>query len=358
MELDMSYEAILRRALARVPPTLDKRESSMVYDALAPACAELAQEALTAQWRLDQCFSDTAGREYLIRRAGERGIVPREATYAVLRGEFNISVPIGSRYNIGELNYIVTECLDEASHSYKVQCETAGIAGNSRLGDMIPIEYIAGLTKARLIEVLIPGEEEEDTEVFRERYHASFGNQSFGGNRADYREKVTAIQGVGGCRIYRATNEAGEIQGGHVRIVLIDSEWHKPSEELVHFVQTEIDPTVNQGDGDGLAPIGHIVHIEPVTEAVIQIETSILYEDGYSYEALESYIQNALDSYFLELNKSWAEGKTLIVRISQVESRLLEIEGILDISSTKLNGEEKNYTLEADSIAVRGDVIG
>lgn len=358
MELDMSYEAILRRTLARVPPTLDKRESSMIYDALAPACAELAQEALTAQWRLDQCFSDTASREYLIRRAKERGIIPREAACAVLKGEFNISVPIGSRYNIDELNYIVTECLDEAAHIYKVQCETAGIVGNTRLGDMIPIQYIAGLTKARLTEVLIPGEDEEETEVFRERYHASFGNQAFGGNRADYIEKVTAIQGVGGCKIYRAENEAGEIQGGHVRIVLIDSEWNRPSEELIRLVQTKIDPSVNQGDGDGLAPIGHIVHIEPVKEAVIQIESSITYEEGYSFEALKSYILHALDAYFLELNESWVDGKALVIRISQIESRLLEIEGILDISATKLNGEEKNYILDSNSIAVRGDVIG
>lgn len=360
MEFDMSYEAILRRVLDRVPSTLDKRESSMIYDALAPACAELAQEALTAQWRLDQCFSDTASREYLIRRARERGIIPREATCAMLKGEFNMEVPIGSRFNIDELNYVVTERIEEVGYFYKVQCETAGIVGNTRMGDMIPIEYISGLTMAKLTELLIPGEDDEDTEVFRERYHASFENKAFGGNKADYIEKVTAIQGVGGCKVHRATNADGEIEGGHVRVVIIDSEWNKPSDELVGVVQTTIDPVVNQGDGDGLAPIGHIVHIEPVKETVIQVGLTIVYEDGYSYEALKSYILNTLDEYFLELNKQWADenGKKLVVRISQIESRILEIYGILDISGTTLNGEEKNCVLDVDSIAVRGDVIG
>lgn len=358
MELDMSYEAILKRTLARVPATLDKRESSMIYDALAPACAELAQEALTAQWRMDQCFSDTATRPYLERRAKERGITPREATCAVLRGEFNISVPIGSRYNIDELNYVVTECMDEVSHIYKVQCETAGVIGNTRMGDMIPIKYISGLITAKLTELLIPGTDDEDTEVFRERYHNSFGNKAFGGNRADYIEKVKSIPGVGGCKLYRATNAEGEVQGGHVRIVIIDSEWCKPSEELVELVQTTMDPAINQGEGDGLAPIGHIDHVEPVKEEEIQIGlNNVIYEDGYSYEALQSYILAVIDDYFLELNQKWENEKTLIVRISQIESRLLEVEGILDLSGTTLNGEEKNYTLDVDSIAVRGDVI-
>lgn len=42
-----------------------------------------------------------------------------------------------------------------------------GIIGNQYLGQMIPIEYIDGLETATLTEILIPGEDEEDTEVLR-----------------------------------------------------------------------------------------------------------------------------------------------------------------------------------------------
>lgn len=356
--MDMGYDAILRRVLARVPSTVDKREGSVIYDALAPACAELAQEAISAEWRLDQCFSDTSSREYLLRRARERGIYPKGASFAVLKGEFNQTVPIASRYNIDELNYIVTDCMDEKEHIYRVQCETIGSIGNTRLGNMIPIAYIAGLTRAELTELLIPGMDEEETEAFRERYHASFNSQAFGGNRADYCEKIMAIQGIGGLKIYRGTNANGEIQGGHVRIVILNSEYQKPSNELVELVQSTIDPTVNQGDGDGLAPIGHVVHIQAVKEEVINVVSSITYEEGYSFTDLRSYILQALDDYFLELNQSWSDGKALIVRIAQIESRLLEVKGVLDITGTSINGEEKNYILDSDSIAVRGEVSG
>ena len=38
-----TFENILKRMLDKVPDILDKRQGSIIYDALAPAAAELAQ---------------------------------------------------------------------------------------------------------------------------------------------------------------------------------------------------------------------------------------------------------------------------------------------------------------------------
>ena len=53
------------------------------------------------------------------------------------------------------------------------------------------------LTHAELVELLIPGDDEEETETFRQRVLDSFQSQAFGGNQADYREQVLAMPGVG-----------------------------------------------------------------------------------------------------------------------------------------------------------------
>ena len=47
---------------------------------------------------------------------------------------------------------------------------------------------------------------------------------------------------------------------------------------------------------------------------------------------------------------------SILVRISQIESRLLDVEGIVDIGGTALNGAENNLALGVDSIAKRGTV--
>ena len=58
-----------------------------------------------------------------------------------------------------------------------------------------------------------------------------------------------------------------------------------------------------------------------------------------------SGIDEAISNYLLELRKSWADNPYLVVRISQIETRLLNIKGIVDIANTKLNGASENLTL-------------
>ena len=83
---------------------------------------------------------------------------------------------------------------------------TAGIVGNQQLGSLLTIETkndLNDMETAELTEVLIPGEDEEDVEDFRERYYEGFSNISFCGNNPDYKERVSAIDGVGACKVIR-----------------------------------------------------------------------------------------------------------------------------------------------------------
>jgi uncharacterized phage protein gp47/JayE len=111
---------------------------------------------------------------------------------------------LNTRFSIGELNYYVSA--ERGEGVYEITCETPGEAGNDYGATVIPIEYIEGLETCTVTALLIPGEDEEDTEVFRQRYFDSLNAQAFGGNRIDYIEKVNAIPGVGGVKVYRAWN--------------------------------------------------------------------------------------------------------------------------------------------------------
>ncbi len=348
----MSYEGILERMLARVSEKFDKREGSVLYDALAPAAMELQLMYLGLEGVLREMFADTASREYLIRRAAERGIVPLPATYAILKGIFTpatLEIPIGSRFSCGEYDYSVFEKI--ADGEYNLKCETVGSAGNTVFGTLIPIDYIAGLESCELTELVIPGEDEEETEHFRKRYFEGLDSQAYGGNVADYREKTVAVQGVGGVKVYPAWNG-----GGTVKLVIISSEYGVPSEELVKFVQEEIDPPVNSGKGYGIAPIGHHVTVVPVGGKIIDLDFRIAYQDGYGFESVKETLEEAVDAYFCELSRNWADSEHLVVRISRLESRILEIKGILDITGTRLNGKPQNVILGEDEIAIRGTV--
>lgn len=348
---NVTYEVILQRMLDRVSNNVDKRESSPIYNALAPAAVELQLMYIEFDIILQETFGDTASREYLIRRAKERGITPYEATYALLKGEFtptSINLPIGSRFSLNDLNYYVKAKISDGE--YQVECEEVGVKGNQYFGDMIPIEYIDGLETAQLTELLIPGEDEEDTEDLRVRYFSSFETKPYGGNKKDYIEKTNAIAGVGSTKVTPIWNG-----GGTVKLTILNSEFSKASSILIETVQEEIDPT-KDGQGLGIAPIGHIVDVDTAEEITVNISSTITFDDGYSFATLKSQIESVVGAYLLELRKDWANQNQLIVRTAQLETRILGIQGVVDIADTKINSTAANLILSQYQIPVMGGV--
>lgn len=352
---DVTYEVILDRMLDRVleqNPNIDTREGSIIYNALAPAAVELQNMYIQLDAILNESFADTQTRDYLIKRCAERGVNVEAATYAIRKGEFtpnSLAIPIGSRFSLGVLNYVIEEKIEDGA--YKLKCETVGYDGNVESGTLIPIDYIEGLETATLTDVLIPGEDEEDTEHLRQRYFDSLDSQAFGGNVTDYKEKTNALDGVGGVKVYPVWNG-----GGTVKLVIINSDYETPSSTLLNNVQTAIDPTQNQGVGAGIAPIGHIVTVVGCGETTVDVATHITFQEGWNWEALKPYAEQAIDDYFKELASEWASTENLIVRISQIEIRLLNLTGVLDIADTTLNNVAQNLTVSADNIPIRGEV--
>ena len=254
---NVTFESILDRMLERVPESMDKREGSIIYDALAPAAVELQLMYIELDVILKETFGDTASREYLIRRAAERGIEPFPASKAILKATYtptSIDIPIGSRFSLNELNYVVLEKIGDGQ--LKIECESLGKSGNGYFGNVIPIEYIEGLETMQITELLIPGEDEEDTEDLRKRYFDSFNSKAYGGNIDDYLKKTNSIAGVGSTKVTPIWNG-----GGTVKLTILNSEYDKASSELIKSVQTIIDPQ-QDALGKGVAPIGHIVTVD------------------------------------------------------------------------------------------------
>jgi len=399
---DVTYDAILARMLDRVPDDLDKREGSVIYDALAPAAIELQLMYLNLDYILQCMFIDTASRDYLVRAGNERGIAPKDASAAVGVGVFNIDVPLGTRFSCDIYNYVVTEQIDTGK--YYLTCETTGSAPNSITGALIPIEYVPGLTFAELDSISIPGADEEDTDTFRARLINSYAYQAFGGNQADYKNKVLGISGVGAVKIKTAwhyglkptditpTDDVVEwstsvqndetvkstvkqwlynvvtvgtenrlTAGCSVVVYILDSEYGAPSKNLVSNVQNELDPVSDTGEGMGLAPIGHIVTVSaPGTQIVNVYIGYIDYADGYNWQNVKQSAENIVKQYFSDLRKSWQTQEGITVRASRIEAMLLNCTGIIDIGGVTIfpsdNGNGITLLTDAYTIPLLGEI--
>ena len=345
----MTYEELLARALSKVPNDIDKREGSVIYNALAPACFELAQCYIQYEIVMNRTFADTSTEEDLTRRCNERGIYRKSATYALRKALFNADVPIGSRFRLEDTTYKVSKKIDTGQ--YELQCEQSGAIGNVYTGVLLPIGYIDGLETAVLEDILVPGEDEESDQSLRKRYFDSLESDAFGGNIADYIDKTNKLNGVGGTKVYPVWNG-----GGTVKLVIIDSDYNVPSPTLIDLVQTAIDPIPNQGQGVGIAPIGHYVTVVGVSEIEINIISQITLQEGYTWEDVQPNFETKIDEYLKELRADWDKANNIVVRISYIETRALSVTGILDIQNTLLNGVAQNLVLGADDVPVLGGV--
>ena len=340
---DQTFDVILQRMLSRVPETMDKRESSPIYAALAPAAVELTSMYIAFDCMLAETFGDTASREYLIRLCADRGITPKKATQAVLELETDVEIADGKRFTGGGNTYIVTA-------PGQVTCEQIGTVGNEYTGDVLPIEYISGLTTAKITRVLIYGEAEESTESLRQRYFESFEERAFSGNVKDYRNKTLALAGVGAVKVVRTWNGPGT-----VKLVILDSAHGKATDTLISAVQKEFDPN-GDGMGDGLAPIGHVVTVETAKESVVNIATNITFDSGYGLNECKALIEDAMKKYILSLRQDWENQNHLIVRIASLDAAIMGVKGVLDVTGTTINGGTQNLELTEYEIPVMGVV--
>ena len=79
----VSYEELMEKKLDRIDDRRDKRQGSLIYDALAPNAAETAQFYADLDLLADRTFADTAGRGF-----DQTG--GREGNAAKGRGEGNL----------------------------------------------------------------------------------------------------------------------------------------------------------------------------------------------------------------------------------------------------------------------------
>lgn len=349
---DKNYKSILADVKKYIGDEIVKSEGSLVHNALSALAYEIEKLYIQLDYIIEQSHAGTADLEHLEMIALDRGIVRKEATNAYVKAEFNVAVPIGSRYSLKGYNYRVVEVINDTSHQYKMIVEETGAGPNDLKGDLIPIDFTEGLESAKVTELLVAGNDDESKESLYKRYIESFTSQSFAGNIAAYKEKFASIQGIGGSKIYPTWQGAGT-----VKAVLISSDYTAVSDYLINQIRAEAVPA--KGSGYGWAPIGHNLTIESVKEVVISVSTQITYAAGYSSSNLSEKIKEKIKEYLKGIAEAWKEGDEhteAIVYISRLESAILDVQGVLDVNNTSLNKNGSNLTLQSDEIPKLGEV--
>lgn len=331
---EMTYENILEDMLSRVTSDVDKREGSIIYDALAPCAYHLAENYFLLNNFIDLISGDTAVGEYLDRVVADYGIARKKATNAVRLIVTNNDVPVGSRWGINGISYVITEQISK--NKYNAECEQLGDIGNTYSGNLENIDNVSGVT-ASLDEIINSGQDEESDENLRERFYAYIQRPSTSGNAYNYREWAMLVPGVGDAKVFPLWNGPGT-----VKVVIVDSEKKPASDDLIEEASDYIEE---------MRPIGANVTVVSGKSKQINLSAEVVLAPGYSLQGVTNELTDVLTDYFKSITFSLS-----YVSYAKLGTMLLSVEGVVDYDLLKLNNTSTNISLNDEEIPVLGTV--
>lgn len=340
---DLTYENIVDSMLDRVSNNVDKREGSVIFDAVAPVAYSLSNLYFTLDNYGDLIFPDTSLGEYLDRFSLPFNITRKESVKAVKEGVFDMDVPVGSRFTTSGEDYSIftvkSKIGQDSENHYvcEMECESAGEAGNIYVGKLIPIDYMDGLTIAEVGKVILEGMDEETDEEFRKRLLAKMQRPSTSGNANDYYNWAMEYPGVGAVKVFPLSYGPGT-----VKLVIADEEKAAVSPELIKNVTNHINE---------VRPIGADITVVSAVEKKIDITANVLLSKTSSLGVVQSTFSDCIEE-FLKENAF----KTKTISLARIGNLLMGITGVEDYVHLTMNGLAENMVIKEEEVAVNGTV--
>ena len=332
--MSMTYEELLQSMLDKVPSDVDKREGSIIYDALAPCAYFLAQQNFQLDNFIDLLLPDTALGEYLDRVVSAYGIERKAATPAVRKMLTSAPVALGTRWGIDEIVYAVTDQLD--TNQYEVTCETAGDIGNQYSGEMSPVSNgISGVT-AELTDILTAGTDEESDEAMRERFYTKVQMPATSGNAYHYQQWALEVPGTGGAKVFPLDDGPGTVT------VLVVDDNREISSSLPATVAAYIET---------VRPIGAAVTVESPAALTVAISANVVLDGSREIADVKTDYEAAVKSFLKDTIFT-----TYRVSYARLSALLLDVAGVEDFDSFLLNSGTGNVMVGEKQIPVLGTV--
>lgn len=362
------YDYFLRKMLDAVPDNIDKREGSIIYDALAPAALVMGQQSLDMANVIKETYIKTASGEFLDYRAIEHGTSRYPATQTEAKAkvlndkkEPLDNVQIGDKFaSIGDspIFYAVTKI--NADLTVELTAETAGSSANSYIGQILPVTPNDLLSWAEITEIIAPARDVESDDHLRARLLSSQSWIAYGGNVADYLDMTGKIDEVGAAQIYPTWNG-----GGTVKVVILNNDLMPASASLVQKVKNTLDPEDKQAEGYGLAPIDHAVTVTAPEKLIVNIDISVKLDDTKVVRYVKDSITKAIEGYFQSLREDWSDinqrlgrGYEQTIYRSKILSQVMLTEGVVNAKLPSLNGKDTDIDLIFNNAKSQLPVVG
>lgn len=329
----MTYENILNSMLDSVTSDIDKREGSVIYDALAPCALKLSETYFYLNNFLDLVSGDTAVGEYLDRVVADYGLTRKSATYAARKITTTAPVDIGTRWGLNGTSYKITAL--KSTNVYSATCEQLGIIGNTYGGTLENIDNVSGVT-ATLTDILTAGRDEETDDNLRARLYAYLQRPSTSGNAFNYKEWALLVPGVGDAKVFPLWDG-----NGTVKVLIVDSNM---------AIDETLEPTVSAYI-ETVRPIGATVTIDSPTSQQINVTANVVLDGTHIIADVQAAFTTALTAYLKD-----TVFDVYSVSYAKIGGLLLSTAGVEDYNTLLVNDGTANITIGETEMPIIGTI--
>lgn len=343
----MTPEKIKATILATLKTDIDKREGSFADDMCGPLAVELYKLYGSLEGIPSMIWVNETSGKYLDLAADDLGIEPRkdgtcaQATLEIT-GKAGHLIPAGTKFHTEERLYFLsakdTVISQEGAASVPVTAEKVG-----RIYNVDPdtiIYLVKSSPQVKTIGHSDPGAGGTDPETDASLYSrivAARQRPSTSGNAYDYERWALEAPGVGLAKITPLWNGNGTVR------VLIADEQRQP-----------VDHAVLQGCAEhieAVRPIGANVTVASAQAFTVDVAVTITIDTSMTKEAVQAAFEAELENYFRSISFVRQD-----VPYNRVGAMLFGIDGIMDYSGLRLNGQNQNIPLSDEQVPVLGEV--
>lgn len=352
-----SIEEIEREMLDNVPDDYVKEVGTFTRDLIKTYTLQsLKNEQLIAELYSKLDVNNLYGEELERFVKQRKGISKKKANPAkgFLKVEGNGSIKVGDLFETesGNRYFAVENIKINATGEVKIEATIPGVNGNvgANTIKLIPIT-LSGIAKVTNPQPLIDGYDEETDESLKERYFIELQKPPTSGNIYHYIQWSREVVGVGDARIFPLWNGNNTVQ-----VVIIDDNKETANQELINRTQEYIDPkgenNATWGTGAGQAPIGAYCTVISATGKIIDVNSTLILEKGYTLEVVQPLVEKKLKEYL----KSIAFKKNS-VSYALMSSWIMDVEGVQEWTTLTINGSQNNIKVEEKEVGILGSVI-
>lgn len=360
---DSNPEDIQERMMNSLPADIDDMPGGFPYDFTMPTAlekSELIQFHLVRTLML--MFPMWSWGEWLDLHGKQKGVVRKEANpssgYVTIEGIPETRIAAGfvvctpATDVSSSIEYRLDEEVtipEEGKVTVSVTALYGGIGSNTKAGTVtLMSKPIEGITKLCNENDITGGTNEEEDKALLERIMEKYESEgaSFIGNDADYKRWSKEVTGIGDCIVVPTWNGPGT-----VKLVLVDSNGRPANDKLVQAVYDHI---ISPNDREKrLMPTGSadLTVVAADTKLISYSCTKLSYDSSTNMEQIIEDFKTAVMKYYTEAKAG------NIVRYNKIHAILTNLPGVLDFEDLKLNGEEKNISLEQDEYPGTNEVL-